>query len=468
MLPKGLLKEHSQALTMIVRGLDMFAIIVAGLFAYFYKFADLSLSGEYIAALMIAAVLTLVVFSGLHIYESARTLSFWQYISKLLQAVFIMLMLLAGLAFLTKTGEDFSRSWFMWWAFFSLLLLLLFRGGIMLMLRLMRARGLNERRIIIIGAGKLGQQLAETVQHALWTGFRIVAIFDDHPVAQQQILGIPVVTMPDNINHYLASANDTIDEIWLTLPLHAEARVKAILHDLRHETITTRLVLDIFGMNLGLLNHAITQLAGFPVINICSTPMVGINRIIKAIEDRVLAMIILLLTSPLFLIIALAIKLSSTGSIFYKQQRVSWNGKEFTMLKFRTMPVDAEAKTGPVWAKEGESRATLVGQFLRKTSLDELPQFINVLRGDMSIVGPRPERMVFVNQFKDQIPHYMQKHLVKAGITGWAQINGWRGNTSLEKRIEYDLYYIENWSLQLDLKIIFLTIFRGFINKNAY
>ena len=468
MLPKGLLKEHSQALTLIVRGLDMVAIIAAGLFAYFYKFDDLDLSGEYIAALVIAAGLTLVVFSGFHLYESARTLNLWQYTRKLLQAVFIVLMLLAGLAFLTKTGEDFSRSWFMWWACFSGLLLLLFRGGIMLVLRLMRARGLNERRIIIIGAGKLGQQLAETVQHALWTGFHIVAILADPPVVQQQILGVPVVAMPDHINDYLASTHGTLDEIWLALPLHAETRIKAILHDLRHETITMRLVLDVFGMNLGLLNHAITQLAGFPVINICSTPMVGINRIIKAMEDRILASIILVCTSPLFLLIALAIKLSSTGPVFYIQQRVSWNGKEFTMLKFRTMPVDAEAKTGPVWAKAGEERATLVGRFLRKTSLDELPQFINVLRGDMSIVGPRPERMVFVNQFKDQIPHYMQKHLVKAGITGWAQIHGWRGNTSLEKRIEYDLYYIENWSLQLDLKIIFLTIFRGLINKNAY
>jgi putative colanic acid biosynthesis UDP-glucose lipid carrier transferase len=147
---------------------------------------------------------------------------------------------------------------------------------------------------------------------------------------------------------------------------------------------------------------------------------------------------------------------------------VSWNGKEFEMLKFRTMPVDAEASTGPVWAKEGEKRATKIGRFLRRTSLDELPQFINVLRGEISIVGPRPERMVFVDEFKDRIPRYMQKHLVKAGITGWAQIHGWRGNTSLEKRIEYDLYYIEHWSLLLDIKIIFLTLFRGFINKNAY
>jgi putative colanic acid biosynthesis UDP-glucose lipid carrier transferase len=166
--------------------------------------------------------------------------------------------------------------------------------------------------------------------------------------------------------------------------------------------------------------------------------------------------------------IAIAIKLTSKGPVFYRQKRVGWNGKEFEMLKFRSMPENAESSSGPVWATENENRATRVGTFLRKTSLDEFPQFINVLKGDMSIVGPRPERQCFVDQFKNEIPGYMQKHLVKAGITGWAQVNGWRGNTSLEKRIEYDLYYIENWSLAFDLKIIFLTILHGFVNKNAY
>lgn len=230
--------------------------------------------------------------------------------------------------------------------------------------------------------------------------------------------------------------------------------------------MTSRLMLDLLGMDL--LNHSVSEFAGFPTLNIRATPMIGINRVKKAIEDRVLASLILLLISPLLLIIAIAVKLSSPGSVFYRQKRVSFNGKEFEMLKFRTMPMDAESKSGPVWAKANENRATRVGAFLRKTSLDELPQFINVLRGDMSIVGPRPERQVFIDQFKDQIPGYMQKHLVKAGITGWAQVNGWRGNTSLEKRIEFDLYYIEHWSVLFDIKIIFLTFFRGFLNKNAY
>ena len=453
MLPKGLLKEYSEVLSWVIRGLDILAIISAGVLAYFYKFGDIALPKQYKIALAIAALLLVIVFSVFRIYQSVRTLSFWRYSFTLLQAVFIVLMILSGLAFLTKTGEDFSRAWFGLWAGYALFFLLLFRCSILLTLRVMRSQGFNERRIMIIGAGAHGQQLAETVQQALWTGFRIVAILPDNPVEKSLI---------DSI------AADSIDEVWIALPLRSEARIKEILHELRHETITTRLVLDIFGMDLGLLNHSITHLAGFPVINVRATPMVGINRMVKAIEDRFLAMIILVVISPLLLSLAIMIKITSKGSVFYKQKRMSWNGKEFSMLKFRTMPVNAEAETGPVWAKEGEMRATWVGRFLRKTSLDELPQFINVLYGDMSIVGPRPERMVFVNQFKDQIPYYMQKHLVKAGITGWAQINGWRGNTSLEKRIEYDLYYIKNWSLLLDIKIIFLTFFYGFINKNAY
>jgi putative colanic acid biosynthesis UDP-glucose lipid carrier transferase len=337
----------------------------------------------------------------------------------------------------------------------------------LILLRLMRSHGWNERRIIIIGAGELGVKLAETVQQAMWTGFRVIAFFDD--AADQkpsQIAGIPVLQTPSDLGVYVVEEKKLIDELWLALPLRAENRVKEILYQLRHDTMTTRFVLDIFGMNL--LNHSVTELAGFPILNIRRTPMAGINRLIKAIEDRVLASLILLLISPLLVVIALIIKLTSKGPVFYRQKRVSWNGKEFDMLKFRSMPVDAESSTGPVWAKQGEARATKVGALLRKTSLDELPQFINVLMGDMSIVGPRPERRVFVEEFKDIIPGYMQKHLVKAGITGWAQVNGWRGNTSLEKRIEYDLYYIENWSLAFDLKIIFQTFFQGFINKNAY
>lgn len=467
MLPRGLLKEHSQILAIILRCLDGAAIVLAGWFAYFYKFDSWSLKLHYATALIISIFLTGIVFQFLDIYQPLRIQAFWKYITKLLQAVIILWVLLAGLAFLTKTGETYSRSWFGTWAIFSFTLLFVFRCGLLGSLRFMRSRGWNERRVIVIGAGELGKKIVETIQQSVWTGCRIVAILDDAPENKQKtISGISITTMPEDVSHYIASSKESIDEIWLALPLSAENNLKKIMYQLRHDTVTTRFFLDILGLDL--LNHSITNLAGFPALNIRCTPMVGLNRFVKAMEDRILASLILILISPLFLVIAILVKLSSPGPIFYRQKRLGWNGVEFEMLKFRTMPVEAESKTGPVWAKPNEKRATKIGAFLRRTSLDELPQFINVVKGDMSIVGPRPERMIFVEQFKNQIPRYMQKHMVKAGITGWAQVNGWRGNTSLEKRIEYDLYYIENWSLNFDLKIIFMTLFSGFINKNAY
>jgi putative colanic acid biosynthesis UDP-glucose lipid carrier transferase len=209
--------------------------------------------------------------------------------------------------------------------------------------------------------------------------------------------------------------------------------------------------------------------AGVPVLNVDGSPVhEGINRWVKEAEDKLLAAAILLLFSPFMLILAIGVKLSSPGPVMYRQERISWNGKPFTMLKLRSMPVDAEELSGPVWAHADGSRATRFGSFLRKSSLDELPQFINVLKGEMSIVGPRPERPFFVAQFREQIPEYMRKHLVKGGITGWAQVNGWRGDTDLRKRVECDLYYVRNWSLRFDLYIVIRTVFSVFFHKNAY
>jgi len=445
--------------------MDMFMVYIAGTAAYYLRFGVFDMPTDYLSAVLIGVLLTTPVFSSVEIYHSMRGQSFIRHVFNLIQALCTLGFLLAGLSFFTKSGDEFSRTWFLIWMSLALLLIVLFRCTVLLFLRFMRSRGLNERRVVIMGAGDLGVKLAETVQQALWTGFRIAGFMDDHAANKQaDIHGIPVLQTPDDMGLYMKT--HAIDEVWLALPLRAEARMKEILHELRHHTISTRFVLDIFGLDL--LNHSLTELAGFPVLNICSSPMMGVNRIVKAVEDRIIAAAILLCISPLLLVLAIAVKCSSPGPVFYRQKRVGWNGVEFEMLKFRSMPVNAEASTGPVWATSEDKRATWLGSFLRRTSLDELPQFINVLKGEMSIVGPRPERKVFVDEFKEKIPRYMQKHLVKAGITGWAQINGWRGNTSLEKRIEYDLYYIEHWSLAFDLKIIFLTIFKGFVNRNAY
>lgn len=470
MLPRGLLKEYFRVLSLILRALDVSAIVVAGLTAYYYKFGNLHLTHRYILALCIAALLILVVFPFFQIYSSVRAKGFWQPIQNLIKAVGMVLVLLSSFAFLTKTGEDYSRSWYILWASFSLVLFVISRCFMLLILHLMRAHGLNERRVIIMGAGPLGKNLAETVQEKLWTGFKIVAFFDDNIVNKpQHIFGIPILKTPKDISSYLSDSKESIDELWLALPMGAESRVKNVLHDLRHHTISIRFILDIFGFDL--LNHSIMDLAGFPTLCLNASPMIGINRLIKAIEDRVIASVILFVISPLFLLIALAVKLTSPGPVLFKQHRHGWDGKIIKVYKFRTMHLHHD--DGSVTqATSNDERITALGKWLRKTSLDELPQFLNVLQGRMSIVGPRPHAVVHNEFYKESIKAYMQRHRVKPGITGWAQINGWRGETEtlekMQKRVEYDLYYIQHWSLWFDLKIIFFTFFRGFVHKNAY
>ena len=216
------------------------------------------------------------------------------------------------------------------------------------------------------------------------------------------------------------------------------------------------------------LSSSVDHLGNQLVINIHESPLHGIPVVLKRIADILGSILAILLFSPVMALITVLVKFSSAGPIFYKQRRMGIDGNLFNIYKFRTMVQGAEKKSGAVWARADDTRKTVLGNFLRKTSLDELPQFFNVLRGDMSLVGPRPERPVFVDQFRRSVPGYMLRHKVKAGITGWAQINGWRGNTSIDKRIEYDLYYIRNWSMWLDVKILIKTVFKGFINPNAY
>jgi len=469
MLPKGLLKEYSRIISMLIRLMDMLTVLLAGWAAYAFRFNQILLPSSYLAAIAIGILLTPLIFSFFSIYASVRGEGFIRHCISLLQAISAMGFMLAGLSFFTKSGGEFSRSWFIYWMISILVLSILLRCSLLLFLRYMRARGLNERLVVIVGADDLGMKFADTVQQALWTGFRIIAFMDDHASEKPAMIHhVPVMQTPERLCDYLKQNN--VDEIWLALPLSAEKRVKEILFELRHHTITTRLVLDIFGLDL--LNHSVTDVAGFPVLNIRSTHMLGMNRFIKAMEDRILAALILVLIFPVFALLALAVKLSSAGPVFFKQRRHGWDGRVINVYKFRTMVIHAEEDNQVTQATMDDKRVTAFGRFLRRSSLDELPQFINVLQGRMSIVGPRPHALAHNERYKDAIHDYMQRHHVKPGITGWAQVNGWRGETDtlikMEKRVEYDLYYINNWSLGFDLKIIFLTFFRGFLNRNAY
>jgi Undecaprenyl-phosphate glucose phosphotransferase len=294
-------------------------------------------------------------------------------------------------------------------------------------------------------------------------GLEVVGFLDDHKTGQD-ILGTAADTarVVDRFNR----EGRPLDYVYIAMPPKASDRIEMIVDELSSRLVHVCLVPDLFQFNI--LNSRITHMAGMPVVHVIDEAPLKLSVILKRLFDVLFSVAVLLILSPLLIVLAIAVKLSSKGPVFYRQTRMGLNGQMFQMLKFRSMPVNAEEQSGPIWASKEDRRATPVGAFMRKTSLDELPQFINVLKGDMSVVGPRPERPVFIDEFKDRVPGYMLRHKTRAGITGWAQVNGWRGNTSIEKRIEYDLFYIQNWSLGLDLRIILMTLWKGLRDENAY
>ena len=386
-------------------------------------------------------------FSG-HVPASWRGAQMPAMLAKLIGRWFVVLSLLLLWLFAFKATQEFSRVWFAVWMLLASALLCMGRLSIYLVLRSMRLRGVGLRHVAMVGADTAIASLQHRMVSAGWSGYTVG----------------PVVHNPNDVAALEALANESLDEVWVMLPLGDAQTVQTTLHGLRHSAASIRLVPDL--LTLRLINHGVTEVMGVPMYDLSASPMMGSSQQIKWLEDKVLALLILLLISPIMLAVALGVKLSSPGPVFYRQERVGLNGRSFAMLKFRSMPVDVE-KDGIRWGGATNKTTTRFGQFIRQTSLDELPQFLNVLWGDMSIVGPRPERPMFVQQFKEEIPDYMKKHLVKAGITGWAQVHGWRGDTDLKTRIEFDLYYIENWSIWLDLKIIALTSFKGILSKNA-
>lgn len=449
----GLLKKHAAWWLWSARFIDLFLVAASGLYAYGLRFDWTVPEDRYWLAGLLVTLLAAGWFYGIGLYEPMRGKPYKQLLARFVWAWLGVWLVVFVIFFLAKLGAHYSRLWVMYWAACGAVVLLIYRLGLLLFLRWARGKGLNQRFIMLIGEGVLAEKIQTSIKHEISAGYQVVATFSFESMLKDQ-------TLLSSLDQYGA------DEIWVAAAMQQESQIQAVLNRLGDRTENIRLIPDIFALHL--LNYSISEVAGLPVLTLRETPMSGLNRFVKWCEDKVLASLILICISPILLVLAIAVKCSSSGPIFYRQERISWNNKKFMMLKFRSMPVDAEQATGAVWAKKGEQRATRIGAFMRRTSLDELPQFLNVLKGDMSIVGPRPERPVFVEQFKEDIPGYMQKHMMKAGITGWAQVNGWRGNTDLKKRIEYDLYYIEHWSLWLDIKIIVLTIFKGLINKNAY
>ncbi len=330
---------------------------------------------------------------------------------------------------------------------------------------LLRSRGYNRRFALVAGADKLGQKILQNIEHYPEMGIQVIGFLTRNgEEVGKKIRDIPILGAYEDIDRILGE--NKIDIFFVALSIdeyhYFEGLIKKVQGDLSEIKVVPGSY-EFLGLRGGM-----DALGDLPIMSLQESPLYGWNSVFKRSFDLIVGTLILIATFPILLSISLVIKLASSGPIIYRQDRVGMDGHRFQMLKFRTMRVGAEKETGPVWAKENDHRRTKIGSFLRRTSLDELPQLFNVLKGEMSLVGPRPERPHFIKKFKDQIPLYMLRHKTKAGMTGWAQVNGWRGNTSMEKRIEHDLYYIQHWSIGFDLRILLMTLWKGFFSKFAY
>jgi Undecaprenyl-phosphate glucose phosphotransferase len=468
----GLLRQHGSLFNALLRFFDMGLIALAAWLAYAWRFEGFALPAIYEVALLIGVLMTAVVFPRFGIYRAWRGGSVLEEVGRITLAWWVVAVVMLVLAFFVQMGAEYSRIWGAGWFLLGWVLLLASRVFLRSALNSLRARGRNIRHVLVVGSEGLGVGVADRLLSAPWTGLRVAALFGEAPENVQGLKrdGERLTTRPgiEGIRQFVDQ--EGIDQVWLALPLSEEKTIRAIFDELRQTTVDVRLVPEVSGLRL--LHRSITDVAGLPVVDLSYSPMNGGNEWVKLIEDHLLALGILILISPLLLAIALAVKLTSAGPVLFKQKRHGLGGGEIEVYKFRSMVHRENADGEAEQARANDPRLTRLGAFLRRTSLDELPQFINVLQGRMSIVGPRPHPVWLNERHMRQIDSYAQRHKVKPGITGWAQVNGYRGETDtlekMQRRLEYDLYYIEHWSVWLDLQILLMTAFKGFVNRNAY
>jgi Undecaprenyl-phosphate glucose phosphotransferase len=430
---------------------------------------------QYINVLPFVAILTPLAFQLQGIYRLRRGRSrvddfFAVLIGSILAVVFGVVSTLYVQAYYVseeaKSRGAYEVSQLVWALFLGLTVIFTYssREAVRELLERRWRAGIGLKRVLIAGAGELGRLVADRILQNRELGFQVVGFVDDRAGGDHiGYRGLPLLgTLTDvaEIAH-----RERVDHLYVALSLDEHFKLLDLIETTSRECLDIKVVPDL--LQFIALRARLEDFDGLPIININDVPLQGFSFWLKRLIDIALSLVALAILAIPFAIIALLVKWTSRGPVFYRQERMGLDGKGFTVYKFRSMYANAEQMTGPIWARDDDPRCTPLGRWLRRFDLDELPQFWNVFKGDMSIVGPRPERPFFVEQFKERIPQYMLRHKVKAGITGWAQVNGWRGNTSLEKRIEYDLYYIENWSMSLDLKIMWLTVVRGLFNRGV-
>ena len=467
-----MLKKYNQVFISLLFLSDLFAVALSWLLAYWLRFEAGIIEvtkgvppwSQHLPLMVILLIVCGVVFHLVGLYRPRRLSTILKELNEIIKALTISILIFVFLTYFFKEYRYSRLTIIYFWAL-SIFLIGLLRVFSRNLLKALRKREFNLRFVLIIGDGEMGQKLLRSFDAHSELGLKAVGFLSESEEKMGQIVnGIRVIGTFAGLHEVLKQQK--IDQVYIALPFQQHEKMMHILSSLKNELVDIKVVSSLYDFIR--LGGGIDDLDGLPIINIQDTPLHGWGKIAKRALDIVLAFMGILILSPFMFIIGVVIKLTSPGPIFYKQKRMGLDGEIFGMLKFRSMRADAEKETGPVWAKSDDPRRTPIGKILRKTSLDEMPQLFNVLKGEMSWVGPRPERPELIDQFKYKIPKYMLRHKIKAGLTGWAQVNGWRGNTSLEKRIEYDLYYIENWSISFDLRILFLTVFKGLINRHAY
>jgi exopolysaccharide biosynthesis polyprenyl glycosylphosphotransferase len=465
---------------------DVLGIVLAFLYSYVFRFygyiipvdpaKGIPALGSYLAILPLFLLVHLLIFSIQGFYRSRlKRTKIDDFFFITLNAVLTIVVVVAILSYvyaysgaestLGKLSFTISRG-FLAVYFVSVILLVSFlRNQVYFYMKRRYARGLNLQNVLIVGAGEMGKTLAQKLFQYRDLGFVVKGFLDDGRTAGEAVDvdgGVKVLGRLDDLASVLDRGE--IDEVYLALDLTNYARILDALKVLNRYTVAVRLIPDLF--QLQTLTSNIQDLDGIPVITVDEVPLRGFKKVLKRLMDIIVSGLGLILLLPVFLIEAILIRVTSRGPVFYRQERVGMDGREFNIHKFRTMVCDAERETGPVMSRPDDPRCTPVGRFLRKYSLDEIPQLVNVLWGDMSLIGPRAERPNFVKDFRDRYPKYMLRHKVKSGLSGWAQVHGLRQDSSIEKRLEYDFYYIQNWSLSLDIKILWMTFRGGFIDRS--
>ncbi len=452
----------------VLFGLDLFFLSLSWLLSYGLRFhvplipvtKGIPPFHDYAVLLIAIYVTWLPVFHYAKLGETSLSHRPRMVFLDVLKAISLHLLLFVAVAYFFREYK-YSRVVLFYFFILNLLFLNLNR---FFLLKIVRHYGKQAQEpLLLVGTGDMGQHVASYLQGRPDLGLKVAGFLAKDPPNQNAFIKkVPILGRYEDLMQTIQRYR--IKHVVFALPLDEQVFMKTLIEQIREELVDIHIVPDF--LRFYILNASIEDLDGIPIINVSSSPLYGWGRLGKRLMDIGISSVMLTLLSPLMLLLAMAVKMSSKGPVFYQQERMGFDGKRFKILKFRSMRIDAEEKTGAVWARENDPRTTRIGAFMRRWNLDELPQFYNVLKGEMSLVGPRPERPVFIDKFKKDIPRYMLRHKVKTGITGWAQVNGYRGRTSLKKRIEYDLYYIENWSLGFDIKILFLTLVKGF--KNAY